>query len=51
MVRLSALDAERWRADEELSRVMGVAERVEEMERQKRMLTEALWTGLKLGIR
>ena len=49
-MRLSALDAERWYVDEELSRVMGAAERVKEMERQKRMLTEALWTGLKLGI-
>jgi hypothetical protein len=49
--RLTAVDAERRRVDEELSRVTGAAERVEEMERQKHMLAEAVGTGLKLGFR
>jgi prefoldin subunit 5 len=48
--RLSGLDAERRGFERELARVSGAAERVEEMERQKRLLVEAFGTGLKLGV-
>ena len=48
--RLSGVDAERRGFERELARVSGAAERVGEMERQKRLLVEAFGTGLKLGI-
>ena len=50
IARLSGVDAERQGFERELSRVFGAAERVEKMERQKRLLVEAFGTGLKLGI-
>ncbi|MDP9485452.1 MAG: hypothetical protein M3Q49_06620 [Actinomycetota bacterium] len=48
--RLSGVDAERRGFERELARVFGAAERVAEMERQKRLLVEAFGTGLKLGV-
>ncbi len=48
--RLSGVDAERRGFERELARVAGAAERVAEMERQKRLLVEAFGTGLKLGV-
>ncbi|MDP9425734.1 MAG: hypothetical protein M3P37_06765 [Actinomycetota bacterium] len=48
--RLSGVDAERRGFERELARVAGAAERVAEMEHQKRLLVEAFGTGLKLGV-
>lgn len=48
--RLAAIDGERRGVERELARVRGAADRVREMERQKRLLVEVFGTGLKLGL-
>jgi len=48
--RLAATDEERRGVERELARVRGAADRVREMERQKRMLVEVFGTGLRLGL-
>jgi hypothetical protein len=48
--RLAGVKAEREGTERELARVRGAAERVREMEQQKRLLVEVFGTGLKLGL-